>query len=417
MEKSIIYQVLPRLWKKGKFSDWKKASFDYVKSLGASYIWFTGVLRHASGQEWVKGKIGSPYAICDFYDINPYLADDEQKRMQEFENLVVRTHKAGLKVILDFVPNHVAKCGANDIPTCGFCDYDWTDTVKIDYSRSETWSKLRDIVAFWASKGVDGFRCDMIEMVPVDFLKWLVSDIRKDYPGTVFIGEAYNRQNYPVFVNEAGFDLIYDKSGYYDTLKSVMQAGMTVEAFTWNWQSLGSLQGNMLNFLENHDEQRFASDAFAGRADRCFAALAVAALFNDASFMLYFGQECGERAEESDNARTSIFDPAVVSSLSQPDEALLQRYRETLALASSPVFRKGRNWDLGYCNRQSEGFNPVYHFAFLRIADEGAALVVCNFSNFNSRMKIYIPGEAGLSSGSFEVDVPAWDYKLLPIEK
>lgn len=417
MDKTIIYQVLPRLWKGGKFSDWGKASFDYVKSLGVDAIWFTGIIRHAAGEPWVKGKIGSPYAICDYFDVNPYLADDENRRIQEFEALVERTHRAGLKVIIDFVPNHVAKSGANGIPTYGFCDYDWTDTVKIDYSRSESWSLLRKAVAFWASKGVDGFRCDMIEMVPTDFLKWLIADIRKDYPGTLFIGEAYNRQNYPVFINDVGFDLLYDKSGYYDTMRSVMKAGMTVEAFSWNWQSLGNLQGNMLNFLENHDEQRFASDDFAGRADRCFAALAVAALFNGASFMLYFGQECGERAEESDNARTSIFDPTDVSSLKHPDETLLQRYRETLTLASSPVFRTGRNWDLGYCNRNSKGFNPVYHFAFLHIGAENSALVACNFSNFNSRMTIYIPEEAGIASGFFELDVPAWDYKLIPLGK
>lgn len=417
MKKSTIYQVLPRLWKHGKFSDWNKKSFDYLKSLNVDCVWFTGVIRHAAGEPWVKGNWGCPYAISDYFDVNPYLADNEDDRMTEFENLIRRTHKSGLKVIIDFIPNHVARCGANGIPTCGYCDYDWTDTVKIDYSDPRTAPALREILAYWAAKGVDGFRCDMVEMVPPEFLKWVIADIRREFPGTLFIGEAYNRQNYPLYIQEVGFDLLYDKSGYYDTVRSVMQAGMTAEAFSWNWQSLGELQGNMLNFLENHDEQRCASDAFAGAADRCYAALAVAALFNSASFMLYFGQECGERASESENARTSIFDRTVVGSLKRPDAAVLERYRQTLELASLPLFREGRNWDLGYCNRDSAGFNPTYHFAFLRMNDEGAALIACNFSNFESEMILRIPEETGLAAGLFKIKVPAWDYALLPLQR
>lgn len=416
MEKSIIYQVLPRLWKKGKFSDWKKSSFDYLKSLHIDYVWYTGIVRHSTGESWVKGDWGSPYSICDWYDVNPYLADNPDNRMAEFEALVERTHKAGLKIILDFIPNHVAKCGANGIPSYDYCDYDWTDTLKVNFGAADTWGKLLDILLFWAGKGIDGFRCDMVEMVPVDFLKWSIDELHKKYPEVVFIGEAYNRQNYPIYV-QAGFDLLYDKSGYYDTLRSVMQAGMTAEAFTWNWQSLGGIQNRMLNFLENHDEQRCASNAFSGSASNCFAALAVACLFNDASFMLYFGQECGERADESDNARTSIFNHTKVSSLTNPDTAVLERYRQTMDIASTPLFRNGRNWDLGYCNRDSKGFNPAYHFAFLRISDEDAALVACNFSNFDSCMELYIPEETGLAPGLFKIDVPAWDYAVLPLER
>ena len=415
MEKIIIYQALPRLWKKGKFSDWKKSSFDYLKSLHVDYVWYTGIIRHSTGEDWVKGDWGSPYSICDWYDVNPYLADNPDRRMEEFDALVARTHKAGLKIILDFIPNHVARCGANDIPSYDFCDYDWTDTLKINFGAVQTWDKLLEVLLFWAGKGIDAFRCDMVEMVPVDFLKWAIDEVHKHYPDVKFIGEAYSRQNYPVYV-EAGFDLLYDKSGYYDTLRSVMNAGMTAEAFTWNWQSLGGIQGRMLNFLENHDEQRFASDAFSGDAGKCFAGLAVACLFNEASFLIYFGQECGERADNSDNARTSIFNHTTVPSLDNPDKELLERYRQTLDLAATPLFRHGRNWDLGYCNRDSRGFNPSYHFAFLRISEEGAALVACNFSNFESEMELYIPEETGLESGLFKLNVPAWDYAVLQLK-
>ena len=79
--KQIIYQALPRLWGKGHFSDWTGKAFSYLKTLGVDYLWLTGVPRHESGTPFTKGCPGSPYAIIDWYDVNPYLADNEDKRM------------------------------------------------------------------------------------------------------------------------------------------------------------------------------------------------------------------------------------------------------------------------------------------------------------------------------------------------
>ena len=80
--KSIIYQMLPRLWGNGKFSSIDAGSLEYVKGLGAHYIWYTGVIRHATSatEKVVKGDAGSPYAIVDYYDVNPYLADNSANR-------------------------------------------------------------------------------------------------------------------------------------------------------------------------------------------------------------------------------------------------------------------------------------------------------------------------------------------------
>ena len=172
-----VYQVLPRLWGNGTFSSFDVQAFDYLKSLGVSHVWYTGVIRHASGKDFVKGNAGSPYAISDYYDVNPYLADDEACRMQEFEALVARTHDAGLKVLIDFVPNHVARdYDRSALPLFDWCDYDWTDTLKIDYNAPGAWDKMYGIVRFWAMKGVDGMRCDMVELVPPEFFKWLIAN-------------------------------------------------------------------------------------------------------------------------------------------------------------------------------------------------------------------------------------------------
>lgn len=420
----IIYQVLPRIWGKGKFSDWDAKAFGYLKTLNISAVWYTGVIRHSTGMPWVKGNPGSPYSISDYHDVNPYLADNPERRMLEFERLVKRTHKAGLKVIIDFVPNHVAP-DCKDVPVCNYHDYDWTDTLKIDYSHPDTWEKMLEIALYWAGKGVDGFRCDMIEMVPLPFLKWLISRVHRQYPGFIFIGEAYDKANYRPIIRDAGFDLLYDKSGYYDIVRSIICNGSSVRNLTYNWQSLQDLQPNMLNFLENHDEQRFASPFFAGDAFKAFPAMAVGALFNGASFMVYSGQETGEKALDGAEGRTSIFNYTHLEKPGRDGLRLLDRYRELLAYTGDPVFANGANYDLCWCNSIILGFDPEKHFAFLRYRraprkrKAEAALVVCNFSDSPAEMAINLPedlrGRRELSwlPSKVRVSVSAWGYSVL----
>jgi len=405
--KQIIYQVLPRLWGNGRFSAWTKKQFDYLKSLHVDYVWFTGIPRHASGQDFVKGNPGSPYAIQDWMDVNPYLAVHPENRVAEFEALVEKTHKAGLKVITDFIPNHVARNYQGPIPVCDYCDYDWTDTLKIDYSRPETVPALLDVLRFWASKGVDGFRCDMVELVPQDALRLLIAAVKSEFPSVIFIAEVYEKQNYSQYLNYVGFDYLYDKSGAYDVLRGIMAGYKSAREFTWNWQSLSDMQPRMLNFLENHDEQRLASDQFTGSRVRGFAALGAAALFSTAPFMLYFGQELGENASTGAEGRTSIFNftkvPAIVDllkgNLSEKQQYVLDRYRSLLDYASMPVFADGRQWDLCYC--QGRDFNPDGNFIFARYDDTDAYVVLCNLSDRPAYLDVVIPDDlAALLPGS-----------------
>lgn len=397
MSKPIIYQVLTRLWKDGKMSSFDQASFDYLHSLGISHIWYTGIVRHASGEDFVKGDPGCPYSIANYYDVNPYLADKPEERIGEFEDLVSRTHQAGFKVIIDFIPNHVSptyRDGFGGIPTCGWHDYDWTDTDKIDYGKPETWEKMYQIVRFWALKGIDGFRCDMVELVPIDFFRWLTGRIKAEFPNIVFVAEVYEKNNYRSYVEHAGFDWLYDKSGLYDELKAVMLWDKTARAITWNWQMLGDLQRHMLNFLENHDEQRLASHEFAGSAENGYAALAVGALLNAAPYMIYFGQEIGEDASESDNCRTSIFNwtkrfwPGAAGKSS-----VLVTYREVLGIAAQ-AGEDTLTYDLCYC-QNGNGFDPDRHFTFLRHFPDGRTLLVfCNFAGAEAKADVIIPDHA-----------------------
>lgn len=434
--KKIIYQVLPRLWGSGKMADFDRPVFDYLKTLSVDYVWYTGVPRHASGKPFVKGNPGSPYAITDWYDVNPYLAVDEANRIEEFRTFVCRTHDAGLKVMIDFIPNHVACDYEGDIAHHDWCDGDWTDTLKNNYSDPRTVPACIDILCFWVSLGVDAFRCDMVELVPAWAMRAIISGVKARYTRTMFVAEVYGRENYRKYVSEVGFDMLYDKSGAYDSLRAIMAGWCDAAALTRGWQSLQDLQPSMLNFLENHDEQRIASPWFAGSPAKAYAALAFAALFNTASFMLYFGQEVGEDASEGHEGRTSIFEwssPAAVGSLvtylesgrglSRARRAILARYRSVLALAARPVFRSGRNWDLCYC--QGIPFDYTRHFAFMRFDSREAWLVFCNFSDEPAALDVFIPSEAlagcpsvsAAPDGTLSVPITAapWDYYIVKI--
>ena len=521
MNKPIIYQMLPRLWgndksrpKKngsladngtGKFSDIDSDTLEYIKWLGCSHVWYTGILRHStqsseegcmpSHPQFVKGKAGSPYAICDYYDVNPYLADDASKRMEEFEALIERSHKAGLKVIMDYVPNHVSRdygkvnpteghpvLGAEDdktihwksendffyypgqcltLPTNppkGMEAYhecpamatgnncynpcpginDWYETVKINYgdSHTGTWDRMLDILLYWAGKGVDGFRCDMVELVPSEFMKWVIAQVKERYPSVIFIAEVYKKELYNEYVRNVGFDFLYDKSGLYDTLRTVVEKnvddnGMPVELWqsatgiTRNWQFLNDLQPYMLNFLENHDEHRFASDFFGKDAAKTFAPLYVSLFLNTAPFMAYFGEEVGERGMDEEgfsgrDGRTTIFDwwsigsvkrlrkviqtgeyktldvkKLVKAGLKEEEAKVFCRFAEALRTAASDeAVRQGTTYDLCYCNMGSEGFDKNRHFVFLRDFEEHTLLIAANFSGQEARMKISIPAHA-----------------------
>ena len=513
--------MLPRLWGNdksrprkngtlsdngtGKFSDIDDATLKYIKWLGCSHVWYTGVIRHStqaseegcmpSHPQFVKGKAGSPYAICDYYDVNPYLADNPGDRMAEFEDLIKRTHDNGLKLIIDFVPNHVSRdygkvnsvpghpvLGAEDdktvhwkssndffyyigealtLPTpCpkGMKPYhempamatgnncytptpginDWYETVKINYgdTHTSTWDKMADIIDFWASKGVDGFRCDMVELVPPQFFRWLISRTKERYPSVIFVAEVYKKELYGEYIRSVGFDLLYDKSGLYDTLRAVVEKsvndnGMPVELWqsatgiTRNWQFLSDLQPYMLNFIENHDEHRFTSDFFGKDFSNVFAPLFVSLYMNTAPFMLYFGEEVGERGMDEEgfsgkDGRTTIFDWWSIGSVRRlrkviqsgeyaslspsrltkaglkPEEAaFFCRFAQAIRFAASDeAIRKGTTYDLCYCNYSSDGFNKDRHFAFLRDYEEHTLLIAANFSQQESRMSITIPAHA-----------------------
>ncbi|MDD6751957.1 MAG: alpha-amylase family glycosyl hydrolase [Bacteroidales bacterium] len=432
--KQIIYQALPRLWGKGHFSDWTGKAFSYLKTLGVDYLWLTGVPRHESGTPFTKGCPGSPYAIIDWYDVNPYLADNENKRMHEFELLIKRAHLAGIKIMIDYIPNHVGRSYAGDLPCFDHCDGDWTDTRKVNWNDPSTVDKMVDILCFWANKGIDGFRCDMVELVSAEALGEVVMRTRSAFPGLVFVAETYIKENYRRYLSTSSIDILYDKSGSYDILRAISNGNCSATALTSNWQWQAEIQGAMLNFLENHDEQRLASRFWNNGRRYPWAELAFSVLFNEASFMLYYGQEWMDDAAETDNGRTSIYDftsPSGVrraAHFARTGKAIklndaadtdsldcYRRYLELMQTAASPLMRQGSNWDLCYLQNDCK-WNRDNMFAFARYDGHGAAVVICNFSDSDTELSVRLPEELLKYTGgmrSINMEARAGDYSII----
>ncbi|KIA91907.1 alpha-amylase [Pedobacter kyungheensis] len=513
----VIYQLLPRLFGNknttnipygtiqqngsGKFNDITDNALDGIKELHVNYIWYTGAIAHASLTDYsaygikvddadvVKGRAGSPYAIRDYYDVDPDLAVDVKNRMQEFEALVKRTHAKNLKVIIDFVPNHVARSyhsyakpknvidfGEQDDVTQGFSaknDFyyipgqkflvpqhepkqtpvaalqdgkfdenpakatgnnvfvaqpkydDWFETIKlnygVDYQNGEktyfdpippVWLKMRDILIYWTHKGVDGFRCDMAEMVPIAFWNWVIPQVKKENPDLIFLGEAYNPQVYKQYLDEGKFDYLYDKVGLYDGLKRLIrnEPNADVKEISTVWQKESAGFGHrMLRFLENHDEERIASSGFAGKAELALPAMVVSATLGAGPVMLYFGQEVGEpgKGEEGfggDDNRTTIFDYWGVPNHQQwmnggafdggkltDDQKQLRVYYQQLlkVTTGSDAIVHGDIYEVPLSGNMN---NRMY--AFIRYSGKQRLLVVANFDrNETLTANIEIPDQ------------------------
>lgn len=541
--KLVIYQLLPRLFGNkvalnkpwgsiqengcGKFNDINDRALQEIKKMGVSHVWYTGVLEHATMTDYskpaapaagrpkpgaakplapapagpaaddadvVKGRAGSPYAVKDYYDVDPDLAVNVPNRLLEYDALIKRTHANGLKVLMDFIPNHVARSYKSDAKPAGVVDLgarddktkafapnnnfyylpgksfvvpasynpmgaakaphedgkylenpakatgndvfseapkldDWFETTKLNYGVDyqngrqthfspipDTWVKMKDILVYWAKKDVDGFRCDVAEMVPVEFWAYVIPEVKKVKPGMVFIAEAYNPKEYKTYIEKGGFDFLYDKVGLYDALHKLMrQEGHTDEITrVWNADSRG-LSAHMLRFLENHDEKRIASKEFAGDAKRAIPAMTVSATLGTGPVMLYMGQEVGEpgRGAEgygTDDGHTSIFDYWGVpehqkwlnqgkmdgAKLSAEQKSLRAFYQKLLTLtAANEALRSGKFYELQDANNLSKEFNTKYVYAYLRHTAKQQMLVVVNFNDTKSyRPVLTIPPAA-----------------------
>ncbi len=506
-----IYQLMTRLYSNqtklnklygtieengvGKFNDINEDALASIKKLGITYIYYTGVLECATMTDYsafgikndhpgiVKGRAGSPFAIKDYYDVNPDLAINPKQRKDEFKDLVKRTHEAGMKVIIDFVPNHVARqyhsvakpAGVKDLgqeddetklfhPQNNFyylegksfeapADYnplgaveadherekyienpakatgnnvfintptsgDWFETIKLNYGVDltagnidlknnsskhfdplpKTWIQMKDILLYWADFGVDGFRCDMAEMVPVEFWDYAITEVKKSKPDVIFIAEIYNPGEYRNYISRGKFDFLYDKVGTYDAIRKVVENKGSIDSISSCQRSLDGINGRMLRFIENHDEQRFASKFFAGNALRCGPAMVLSTCMHSGPNMIYFGQESGVKAEGAegfgdDDGRTTMFDYWGVTEhqafvdggkydggrYTADQKEVHEFYRKLLNLSlGCDALQYGRFYDL---QSSHQDYNRNDCYSFIRYSNKQRLLIVVNFSS------------------------------------
>ncbi|WP_166382236.1 alpha-amylase family glycosyl hydrolase [Polaribacter sp. 11A2H] len=525
-KKTVVYQVFTRLFGNtnttnkpwgtieengvGKFNDFTDKALSEIKELGVTHIWYTGVPHHDVIRDYtefgisnddpdiVKGRAGSPYAVKDYYNVNPDLAVNVENRLEEFEALIARSHKNGLKVIIDIVPNHVARnyqslsnpagtkdFGADDDKTVeydvdnnfyyvpneafqvpdflnGYAPLggeknplsdnkfvenpakwtgngsraakphfnDWYETVKVNYGVSpdgrkdfdefpegfdnedykkhfefwqdkkvpSSWIKFRDIALYWTAKGVDGFRYDMAEMVPVEFWSFMNSAIKMKNEDAFLLAEVYNPNEYRNYIRKGKMDYLYDKVQLYDTLKNIMQGHGITDHIAPIQEDLRDIEHNMLHFLENHDEQRIASPEFAGDALKGKPAMVVSATISTAPTMVYFGQEFGESGAENagfgTESRTSIFDYIGVPTLQRwvngkeydggqstdKEKALRDFYKRLLNFTIKSDALMGEYQDIHHFNRQHTEWYNERVLSFVRWSDHEKLIVVSNFN-------------------------------------
>jgi len=524
-KKIVIYQVFTRLFGNtntmnipwgtieengvGKFNDFTDKALEGIRELGVTHIWYTGVLHHAMVTDYaawgipgddpdvVKGRAGSPYSVKDYYNVNPDLAEDPARRLEEFEALVERTHHHGLKVIIDIVPNHVARAyhsvsspagvedfGASDdksqeyrrdnnfyyipgqpfripewrdgyLPLGGAAHpladghfkedpakwtgngartpqpdmNDWYEAVKInfgvrpdgteDFDRlpagfedepveeharfwegkevPDSWTKFRDVAIYWLEKGVDGFRYDMAQMVPVEFWSYLNSAIKSTKPDAILVSEIYIPEIYRDYIHLGKMDYLYDKVQLYDTLKLIMQGQSSTDQIAVIQDELADIEHHMLHFLENHDEQRIASHAFAGDARKGMPAMVVSSTISASPTMIYFGQEVGEPAEGDAGfgsaTRTTIFDywgvPNHVrwvnngsydgGALSEEEAELRGFYKTLLNFTLRSDALTGSYGEIHRHNRASTEWYNDRVFSFVRWKGDDRLVIIANF--------------------------------------
>lgn len=548
----MVYQVFARLFGNtnttnkpwgtikengvGKFADFTKKALQGIRELGVTHIWYTGIPHHAligdyaaygiskDDPDIVKGRAGSPYAVKDYYSVNPDLAKDPGKRESEFKALVKRSHAAGLKVVIDLVPNHVARkyegrnnpegvldFGANDnssvqydrdnnfyynpqevfkipewrngyLPLGGESydmegdkfvedpakwtgngsrlsqpDFnDWYETVKINYgirpdgtkdfdtlpedfyhkdftehfafwSRKDipdSWIKFKDIALYWLQLGVDGFRYDMAEIVPVEFWSYLNSTIKMKNPDAFLMAEVYQPALYRDYIFKGKMDYLYDKVEFYDGLIPIMQGHGWTDHIPVVQNGLLDIEHHMLHFLENHDELRIPSPDFLGNAEQAKPGMVVSATIGTSPTMIYFGQEVGEPALENPGfgspGRTSIFDYIGVphlqrwvnnrkfdgGQLSPQEKDLRGFYKNLLNFTINSSALMGEYRDIHFYNREHTEYYNYRVLSYVRWSEKEKLIVIANFdANDGFGFQLKVPSEIiekwGLTSGSY----------------
>ncbi len=377
---AVVYEIFTRNFSPlGNFEGITRR-LDELQNLGVTVLWLMPI--HPMGQLNKKGTIGSPYAVRDYYAINP-----EYGSKEDFKRLVNETHKRGLKIIIDIVANHTAwdsvlmkqpefykRDGQGKI----LSPYDWTDIAQLDYRNAKLRDYMTEMLKYWIREfDLDGFRCDVAWLVPTDFWENARRELEKIKPELIMISEAA----YPEHMLNA-FDMDYAWP-YFHTLEDVLTGRSPATQIRKNWEEerarypRGALR---MRFVDDHDERRAIAEF--GRA----ATLAASALFltMDGVPLLYNGMEVGDTAESRAPAlfeRMPIFWQTAESRPEFP-----RFYKQIIGLRKArPALRQG---DTIWLANSQEARVVTY----IRRSGDEEILVAINFSNLPFAGQVEIAG-------------------------
>ncbi len=365
----VIYEIYPRQFSEaGNFAG-ITAQLDRLKELGVNILWLMPI--HPIGQEKKKGPVGSPYAVRDYYAVNP-----DYGTAADLKRLVSEAHRRGMKVIIDIVANHTSwdsvmmktpEFYVRDASGKITYPHDWSDVAELNYDNPSLRRYMIDMLKFWLREyDLDGFRCDVAAEVPTDFWEQARAEADKVKADVVWLAES----DRPELLVRA-FDLDYSWP-LHGTLNDVLQGRKGATAFRQTWEAdeakypRGALR---MRFSDNHDERRAVARFGEG------GALAASALMLtlDGVPMLYNGMEVGDTTESGDPAlfyKLPVFWP-----IEKRRPEFPRFYRQMMALRKShpPLTHGNVTW-----LRNSDESRVV---TFARQEGAEQVVVAINFSN------------------------------------
>ena len=367
---AVIYEIYPRQYsQKGDFNS-ITADLNRLKNLGVTVLWLMPI--HPIGKEKAKGTIGSPYAVKDFYAINP-----DYGTKADLQKLIGEAHKRQMKVIIDIVANHTAwdsvmmknkafytqdKTG-NIIPPIA----DWKDVADLNYDNAELRTYIIEMLKMWVRDyDLDGFRCDVAGFIPTDFWETARAEVDKIKPNAIWLAEWES----PDLLVKA-FDLDYSWANH-SAMMNVLQGNLPASEIRRVWETdrakmpKGALR---MRFSDNHDERR----AIARFGEKAALAAQAFVFTLDGVPMFYNGMEAGDTTE---SGAPALFEKLPIFwQFAERRPEFPRFYKEMIALRrSSAALRRG---DLTWLKNSDE----TRVLTFQRKSGNEEILTAINFSN------------------------------------
>lgn len=391
---------------------------DFLREMGIDAIWLMPI--YPIGEQGRKGSLGSYYSIRDYKDVNP-----EFGTMEDFDSFVAKAHSLGMKVLLDWVANHTARDAKwlhtkpadwyeREADGTAKVPWDWTDTAKLNYSNHDVWRGQIDAMRFWIEQhAVDGFRCDMAMLVPIEFWQQATEVLRAIKPDIFMLAEA-EQQN----LFDRAFDMCYAWEIHHlmcDIARGERRVWDLRNKIYANRENYPASAMRMM-FTSNHDENSWSGSEFYRFGDAREVMTALSFVWEGAMPLIYTGQEVGY-----DHSFAFFDRDHIPAELYQPNDDT-ELYRRLIALKHSEAAlqageRGGRMIEI-------ENNAKDCMMTFVREVGDSRVVAIMNLSPYtihaNYNNGIYageytnaLTGEKVLLPLHLEQDIEPWGYTLL----